>query len=526
MSSETFKQRRSDDSRASTAAPVISPGVIDFGTVLSGETETRSFLFSDTNDCGEFVQSAVSTHGTEEITISLSESPSWFQVVQCEQLSEEEPSQLRFTIAAKTANLPPGQRYDGWIMIHGRHENARAMLTIRVADAKTSATIQRLLASRTVQAPLLFIALLLLLAASAGGSLNKAFVPWRSFAASDKVASSAVSTPLSNEDLVFALHEENQLSLYFANSVVGASQRGLGVAGWSPAWSPDGAQVAYISDVDGLEQIYVLNVKTGLIYQLSDSSGYKLKPKWSPDGLRLAFIAGKPNQGTLQIVSVPNAYIETLDEAERAAILDEATNLAAVVNSVFDEQNSTSSVTGYSRHFDWSPDGHSILFDVHDGDTRRVFVATSNSLQMLIDSDVWSTPVWSPDGEQIVAASNIGLYLINAHGEEPRKLNALPTYSPTWSKDGEKIAFLTGPDGENGHALWVMDADGQNAFGVAEAGVVAYSWSPEGDMLAYITGNADLPNPTLYLWVTQMGQMPRLVAEVGEPALSWRNIKL
>ncbi|MEZ4708616.1 MAG: hypothetical protein R3A44_15520 [Caldilineaceae bacterium] len=349
----------------------------------------------------------------------------------------EQPEQLRFTLQADTAGLQPGQSYDGWILIHGKQKQAKAQLTMQVADTPI---FTKLLQARMVQLPLLIATILVVLATSTGGSLQKAFIPWRSFAASDKVASLAVAAPLSDEDLVFAVSEERQLTLYFANPYISASQRSLNVPGWSPVWSPDGTQVAYISDADGLvEQIYVLNVETGLIYQLSNNSGYKMMPKWSPDGLRLAYISGKPNQGALQIVAVPNAQVEMMEEAERAAILGETDKMAQVVQAVSTEQNQSGKALGYSRYFEWSPDGASILFDLYDGDDRRVYLATSNSLQMLIDSDIWSTPVWSPEGKQIIAASNIGIYIMDANGGAPQKLNAMPAYQPNWSHDGKRL---------------------------------------------------------------------------------------
>ncbi|MEZ4708617.1 MAG: hypothetical protein R3A44_15525 [Caldilineaceae bacterium] len=82
---------------------------------------------------------------------------------------------------------------------------------------------------------------------------------------------------------------------------------------------------------------------------------------------------------------------------------------------------------------------------------------------------------------------------------------------------------MTGASREAADALWVMDADGGNAVAVADAGVVAYTWSDTSGALAYVTGNPHSQNPTLYLWVAQIGGAPRLVAEMSEPAVSWRK---
>ena len=57
-----------------------------------------------------------------------------------------------------------------------------------------------------------------------------------------------------------------------------------------PAWSPDGRQIAFVSDRDGNWEIYVMNAdgssQTNLTNDLPDDTG----PVWSPDGRQIAFV--------------------------------------------------------------------------------------------------------------------------------------------------------------------------------------------------------------------------------------------
>ncbi|MCC6167652.1 MAG: PD40 domain-containing protein [Caldilineaceae bacterium] len=64
----------------------------------------------------------------------------------------------------------------------------------------------------------------------------------------------------------------------------------LGLVGRAPAWSPDGAQLAFMSDVDGAWQVYVYDVETATFWQADESCPSACRfPAWSPDGRSLIY---------------------------------------------------------------------------------------------------------------------------------------------------------------------------------------------------------------------------------------------
>ncbi|MCB0087468.1 MAG: hypothetical protein KDE54_06125, partial [Caldilineaceae bacterium] len=95
--------------------------------------------------------------------------------MQCEQVSAEQPEQLRFTLQADATELQPGKSYDGWIVIHGKQKQAKAMLSMQVAPISP---VAKLIRSRMLQLPLLIATIVIILATSVGGSISKAFIPW------------------------------------------------------------------------------------------------------------------------------------------------------------------------------------------------------------------------------------------------------------------------------------------------------------------------------------------------------------
>ncbi len=70
----------------------------------------------------------------------------------------------------------------------------------------------------------------------------------------------------------------------------------------SPAYSPDGRRIAYVSDREGTPQIYIMDAGGYNSARISFSGNYNTSPSWSPDGERIVF-AGR-YQGLNQIFTV------------------------------------------------------------------------------------------------------------------------------------------------------------------------------------------------------------------------------
>ncbi|OHV11945.1 Tol-Pal system beta propeller repeat protein TolB [Kushneria phosphatilytica] len=101
----------------------------------------------------------------------------------------------------------------------------------------------------------------------------------------------------------------------------------------SPAWSPDGKKLAYVSFESGRPAIYVQQLSTGRRIKLSSFKGINGAPAWSPDGRKLAMSLSRDGQ--------PEIYV--MDVASRS--LTRMTQSSAIETEP-----------------DWSPDGSTLLF--------------------------------------------------------------------------------------------------------------------------------------------------------------------
>mgnify|MGYP000509959856 CR=1 FL=1 len=117
------------------------------------------------------------------------------------------------------------------------------------------------------------------------------------------------------------------------------------------AWSPDGTEIAFVSDRTGNGDIYVMDASTGTILrQLTDDETADLDPAWSPDGTKIAFTAYRDGPAGLGT----EVYIMNATDGSGQ------TNLTN--NSALDSDPA------------WSPDGNWIAFVSTRGDGSQIYI--------------------------------------------------------------------------------------------------------------------------------------------------------
>ncbi len=141
-------------------------------------------------------------------------------------------------------------------------------------------------------------------------------------------------------------------------------------------WSPDGRKVAFISDRDGEEELYLVNQDgSGKPEQLTDGGkALRYEPAWAPDGKRIAF---SDKDGKL--------YVLTLDGRKLTEIADDR----------------RSQINDYT----WSPCGGWLAFSLRDDNGFRsihLWSAEDGKLRRVNDESFdESSPAWDPQGNYL-----------------------------------------------------------------------------------------------------------------------------
>ncbi|MGQ9555597.1 MAG: tetratricopeptide repeat protein [Anaerolineae bacterium] len=81
-----------------------------------------------------------------------------------------------------------------------------------------------------------------------------------------------------------------------------------------PAWSPDGSRLAFASPRSGTWSIWVKDLKTNRLTQLTDDQALDASPVWSPDGKSVAFLSNRSSTWGIWLVSASGGAPELLWE--------------------------------------------------------------------------------------------------------------------------------------------------------------------------------------------------------------------
>ena len=187
----------------------------------------------------------------------------------------------------------------------------------------------------------------------------------------------------------------------------------------SPAWSPDGSRLAFISDRTDKRQIYVINPQGGEAEALTSLEDGVSNFSWSPDGRTIAYSATEPKTAAIKDRDKKYGEFQVVEQDHRM------THLFAIDVATRATRTLTSGAFTVGS-FAWSPDGKSIAFDqrvnpeLKNGGSADISVVTvaDASIRKLVTQDGPDTnPVWSPDGSRIAfmtAMANPAFFYANS----------------------------------------------------------------------------------------------------------------
>jgi dipeptidyl aminopeptidase/acylaminoacyl peptidase len=263
----------------------------------------------------------------------------------------------------------------------------------------------------------------------------------------------------------------------------------------SPAWSPDGKWIAYQSDYDGDEQwdIFLASPKTGKVVNLTQTREIaELNPTWSPDGRYLAYEV-KPKTSAAYEIDI---YDTVMREVKHLT-----------TNTPQDKGNSNPI---------WSKDGKFIVYTQEQakGTDSNIFIAdVATAKSTLLTSHDGEQRYYandvSPDGKQVLLTSNaangyenVGIVDVAAKKISWITHDKWEIHGHEFSPDGKHITFSANVDGNEDIYLYDLGKGESSALpvpkGVNEPAGGHSAFTPDGQRLLYMHNGPTAPGD---LWV-------------------------
>lgn len=225
----------------------------------------------------------------------------------------------------------------------------------------------------------------------------------------------------------------------------------------SPAWSPNGREIAYVSFEKKRAQVFIVSVETGERRLVTDFPGINGAPAWSPDGKHLAVVLSKGGTPKIYSVNLVSGHMKQLTFG----------------NAIDTEPR-------------YASDGQSLLFTSGRGGAPQVYrldLASGDVKRMTFDGNYNARASYTPNLRHMIMLHredkkfNIGVQALDT-GRVTVLTDSEADESPSLAPNGRFVIYATHVRDQGVLAMVSVDGRVQRAFPARDGDIQEPAWSP------------------------------------------------
>lgn len=244
------------------------------------------------------------------------------------------------------------------------------------------------------------------------------------------------------QSIAFVSANNSRFDLNLLDTEHGTHSRLIGNVSTSRPYavvSPNGTRIAFTATKEGNSDLYVIDIDSLEVTQLTRSPANEDIVSWSPDGRQLVFNAFQNNDSEIYVIELDDLTLTQLTATRNAnapAWSPDGQTIAYLCGPALCQMpiDGLGRVEIASRVNElavpvWSPDGQSLLYQCKD-DLCRVGLDGSRQTLKTNQRDNVLFPIWLADGRIAFYASDIGILQLMVMNEDGSNMKQLTNLRP------------------------------------------------------------------------------------------------